>query len=420
MKNKIGTALLALLISFSLWLFVVSVVDPEAEQTYYNVPVVFSGNTVLEDRGLVMTSQKDVKVTLTLSGTRSDLNHLNNTNITVIADLSNITSAGEHLVNYSISYPGTVTSGGITVQNQTPQQLTVTVKQWEETQVPVDVVFTGAPPSSDYVPDRDNPVLDHSTVTISGPKDVVDQVKKAVVTVDLTGQTKDFSQTCDIVLCDEDRNPIEGAESVSKSLSKLQVTTKVNKLKTVDIQVNVIPGGGLEAEDISFILDRQSITVSGPEDIVDALEIILDLDLGQLTESKAIPYQINLPAGVTNVTGIKQVHLEVKIPQLTTKTFTVTADRFYFINVPEGMEVKVWEEFLEIEIRGRENRLALLRPENIRITIDFSEAPEGSSEYTVMVEIPNYLDVGAVGTYKVTATVSVAASSGDSQNTRRP
>lgn len=411
MKNKIGSALLALLISFCLWLFVVSVVDPTAEQTYYNVPVVFTGSSVLSDRGLVMTSNKNVTVDLTLSGTRSDLNRLNNSNIIVIADISHITSPGEHPVNYSISYPGTVTSGGILVQNQSPQQLTVTVKEWEEKPIPVEVAFTGAPPSSDYVPDRDHPVPDHSTVTISGPMEVVSQITKAVVTVDLTGQTKDFSQTCQIVLCDEDGVPVEGVELVSTSLSSLQVTVKVNKLKTVPIRVNVISGGGLEEDDISFTMDRESIIVSGPEELVDDLQIVFDLNLGMLTESQRITYAINLPAGVTNVTGVKQVNVEVKIPQLTTRTFTVTSDQFYYKNVPEGMEVKIYEEFLEIEIRGRENRLALLRPENIRITIDFANAPEGSGEYVVLVEIPNYLDVGAVGTYKVIATVSPAESS---------
>ena len=51
MKNKFLSFLLSLTIAFTLWYYVITVVSPGSEEWYYNIPVVFEGETVLtEDR----------------------------------------------------------------------------------------------------------------------------------------------------------------------------------------------------------------------------------------------------------------------------------------------------------------------------------------------------------------------------------
>ena len=48
MKHKIRTLLLSLVISFGLWLYVVTVISPEYEVTVYNVPVELVGTGTLD------------------------------------------------------------------------------------------------------------------------------------------------------------------------------------------------------------------------------------------------------------------------------------------------------------------------------------------------------------------------------------
>ena len=43
MKNKVLTALFSLAVAFGLWLYVITVVSPGSEATFYNIPVVFQG-----------------------------------------------------------------------------------------------------------------------------------------------------------------------------------------------------------------------------------------------------------------------------------------------------------------------------------------------------------------------------------------
>ena len=69
MKNKIGYAAMSVVIAFALWLYVITSVSPGSEETYDNIPVVFSGETVLQqDRGLMVTSISSDTVAVKLSG----------------------------------------------------------------------------------------------------------------------------------------------------------------------------------------------------------------------------------------------------------------------------------------------------------------------------------------------------------------
>ena len=77
MKNKFGAILLSVAIAFGLWLYVITYVSPNSEETYYNIPVVLEGESVLNERGLMCTSTSSSTVSLQLAGARSDLIKVN-------------------------------------------------------------------------------------------------------------------------------------------------------------------------------------------------------------------------------------------------------------------------------------------------------------------------------------------------------
>ena len=82
-KSKIWQTALSLVIAFALWAYVITTVNPESEETFYDIPVSYQ-NDILEERGLMIVSEKPT-VTLKLKGNRSDLNELNASNITIKA-----------------------------------------------------------------------------------------------------------------------------------------------------------------------------------------------------------------------------------------------------------------------------------------------------------------------------------------------
>lgn len=413
MKSKLMTALLSIVIAFGLWLYVVTVVNPESEGSYFDIPVVFDGTAQLSDRNLMITSGTDVTVDLKLLGNRTDLNKLDKTNITIVADLSRITQAGEHNVQYDIFYPSS--AGAIEVLNQDPQYITIRVAERIRKEVPVRVNYTGTLPDS-FSADTQNAVLDHTTVTVQGPKDVVDQIEYASISVDLTGREENIVETVRHTLCGADGNPVEDVSSVTVNASDIRVTVRVYQIKEIPIVIRVEEGGGLTTADVTITPSRTAIVVSGHKSaLADLHEIELLVDLGVLTESQLLTFDITLPEGVTNVSGVSQVNVDVKVPEMTTRTLAVTSDRFVLLNVPENVDIAVLTELLHIQVRGRENRLDELTAENITVYIDFTDALPGGRSYNCTIEITGVSDVGAVGEYLVWATVAAKTDVNEAQ-----
>ena len=143
MKSKFATFMLSLLIAFGLWVYVITVDNPEFEETYYDIPVYFQNETALTNRGLMITSENEPKITLRLKGNRSDLINLNESNINIIADLSRIYDTGTQSLSYSISYPGNVPESAITVMDKSMENITLMVERRLEKQVDVVPIYEG-------------------------------------------------------------------------------------------------------------------------------------------------------------------------------------------------------------------------------------------------------------------------------------
>lgn len=408
MKNKLLSMLLALAIAFGLWMYVITVVDPESEGSYYDIPVVFDGISQLDNRNLMITSGTSVAVDLRLLGNRTDLNKLDKTNITILADLSRITEAGEHKVKYSISYPSS--AGTIEVLEQDPQYITVHVSNRVHKEVPVNITYTGKLPDS-FVADVQHAVLDHTTVTVTGPEEVVERIEYASVEVDLTDRVENIVETCRYTLCDANGQPIEDVSAVTVNVSDIRLTVRVWMIKELPVEIIIKDGGGLTASDVTATPSRDSIMVSGSEAALrglDKIELLVDLSL--LTESKVLEFAIELPEDVTNESGISKVEVDVQVPEMTTKVLVIPKDQFVLLNVPEGMSAAPLTEALRVVIRGRENRLEDVTVDNITVYIDFKDAVAGPNYYNCTVEISGVEDVGVVygeNEYRVLAIVSL-------------
>lgn len=406
MKNKLLSMLLALAIAFGLWLYVITVVDPESEGSYYDIPVVFDGIAQLDSRDLMITSGTSVDVDLRLLGNRTDLNLLDKSNITILADLSRITEPGEHNVKYSISYPSS--AGAIEVLEQDPQYITIHVSRRVRKEVPVRINHTGKVPEN-FVADMQNAVLDHTTVTVSGPEEVVDQIEHAQITVDLTNRTDNIVETHRHVLCDANGNPIEDVSAVTVNVSDIRVTVKVWQIKEIPLVIQVVDGGGLTSDDIILTPSHTSILVSGAEVALRGLDKLeFTIDLSQLMGSQVMEFPIELPENVTNESGITKVAVDVQVPEMTTKTLDIHKSRFVLLNVPEDTTVTIMTEILRVVIRGRENKLENLTEENITVYINVSEAVPGLNYYSCTIELSGVEDVGVYGEseYSVLAIVS--------------
>jgi len=143
MKNKFPLMLLALACAVLVWLYDVTVVNPNDSVTFSGVPVVFENEEALRMQGLMVTSGNDITVSLKISGRRSELKKLTRGNIQLGADLSQIGEAGQHELSYTVRYPANVSSGDLQIDNRSPAYVSVMVEHYIRRAVEVRAVFEG-------------------------------------------------------------------------------------------------------------------------------------------------------------------------------------------------------------------------------------------------------------------------------------
>lgn len=410
MKNKILSGLLSVVIAFGLWMYVITYISPGSEDTYYNIPVVFEGEAVLNERGLMLSSREKQTVTLVLSGSRADLKKVNSGNITVKASLAGIYEPGEKELVYTITYPGDVPSNAFVEESKNPETVTVLVEKLvSNKEIPVTIRYNGTSVPEGFMCDKENAELDHNVILISGPGSVADLISQAVIEVDLTDQRESISQSYRYTLCDAEGNPVD-AQAITVNTEEVTLDLKIRRVKEVALKVNVIYGGGASEEYVGIGLDYDTIRLSGGEAVLEALgdEILLGtINMAELDKSQDLFFPITLPEGVTNETGITEVKVSVRLVGLNSKEFAVEDIRVE--NVPDGMEVDLITQKLTVVVRGPAVLMARLTQEDIAVVVDFAHAEIGSSTFKAAIVFPEeFQKLGAVGTYSVSATVKAA------------
>jgi YbbR domain-containing protein len=405
MKSKIGALLLSLAIAFGLWFYVITVVSPESEDTFHEIPIVMNGENILNDRGLMILSGKNQTVDLKLEGYRTDLASLNKANIILLTDLSQITTAGEHKLSYDISY-SIAQSGPLTVLEQTPKLITVVVAEQTKKEIPVEVVYTGAVPE-DYIAHKQSVLLDHTTVTISGPKDVVDKIAKAKVSVDLTDKTSTISGAYGFTLCDSWGVPATDLSNVTTNLHEVRVTLRIQKTKLIPLVLHVIYGGGVTESTSRIEMDMDAVQVAGSEVALDRLtEIVLGtVDLSNMLESTTLTYPIILPEDVTNVTNVSEVNVSVSFPDLEIREYKV--NNLVAKNLPSGLEAMWLTTSVTVRLRGETEVLKNLTAQDISVVVDLSDAEIGAQIYAAVIQVNTDAVVGSIGNYEVYVSVQM-------------
>lgn len=407
-RNKLYSVALSLAVAFGLWLYVVNTVSQQDDRTYYNVPVVMEGESILNEDNLMITSRSTSTVSVHLSGPRGELNKITNSNsLTVKVDLSKITEPGDDIaLAYTVVYPSNVNGSSLTEESRNPQAIYVDVDYRRTKEIPVQVSWTGSR-SEDYIYDTENAVLDNSTITVAGPAAVVDQIDHAQIEVDLSEQVKSISQSYRYTLCDTAGEPVD-AQQIVTSVEEVRLDMQIQRIKELDLVVDVVYGGGATASNTEITLSQETLRVSGGEAVLSELGdsfTVCTINLADVERSSTeLTFPINLPEGVTNQTGVSELTVKIRISDVMTKE--VTIENFRVVNVPEGLSAEIITASLTVKVRGPADEITRLEEEDIVAEADFTNAEVGTATYRVVVIFPEgFEDVGALKTNSVTAMV---------------
>lgn len=405
-KNKVTSMLLSLVIAFGLWLYVVTNVSQEAEYTIYNVPVVMEGEALLNEKNLMITAVSADDVDLTLSGSRSDLAKVNNSNMILKVNLGEISEPQEKKgLEYTPVYPGDVATNALTIENRYPARIYVTVEARRNKEVPVEVIWIGSTPEG-FMSDRENRTLDYDKVTVVGPASVADLIEKAVIEVDLNDKRESISQDYRYTLCDKDGNPVD-AELITTNVENVHLDVKIQQVKEVELVAEIVYGGGATEKNTKVTIEPAVIRLAGGGAVLEELGDTIQLgriDLSTVEKSQEISLPITLPEGVTNLSNIQEATVDIQFSGLKVKSFDVT--NIEAVNVPEGLEVNILTNQLTVILRGPAADLEKITEEDIIIRADLTDAVADTSTFKATIHFNEAIStVGALRSYSITAEV---------------
>lgn len=386
MKNKIPALLLSLIVALALWLYVVTTVKPETDQSFYNIPVALENERSLERQGLMLVSSDEAVVSVKLHGRRAELNKLDRSNIQVTVDLSTVSEPGSHTLGYKVSFPNGINS--VTVAQRLTANVTVEIAEYAEKSVPVQILLQGTLEQG-LMADTENASTSVQKVWVSGPKQTVDQIAFAGILVDQTGLTSDLSGDFVYTLMNEAGQPVDAA-SVTTDAEQIHLELPVEHTKEVMLRVNLKAGGGAAQSNARVEIVPDRITVSGSaEALEDLKEISLaEVDLGLVSldaEGYRESVEIKLPAGLQNRSGQSKAQVVVRLTGLKETTLTLSSAQIRTVNVSSGLEANVVLKQIDVRFRGPAAEINALTVGNVLATLDLADKQEGT--YTVPLTI---------------------------------
>ncbi len=413
-KDKILALFLSLVVAFGLWLYVITVVNPEYEETYVDIPVVLQNKDILTERGLMVSGDLPT-VTLVLRGDRATLNSLNKSNINVFANVANIDKPGTHQLTYSVSYPSNVPPNTVSTQSGSTDLITLKVENLMKKQVPVEINYNGTTAPNGFVADTENVYLDYTVIDVSGPESVVSRIQKAEIQVNLTNMTNTLIAEYGYTFLDAEGLSVS-SEGLTTNTGKINLMLKIFQRKEINLGVNVNYGGGITATNSTYTMSVQKLWVSGTEAQLSALESLLtgntlivgEIDFAEMKElQNTFTFDIELPDGVNNVSGYNQVTVEFEIPNLSTKTIVVRD--IDFENKSSNLTVEIYTKVLIVTVRGSADLIDQLTANDLQASVNLSGLTAGERIVNAEITVDaDFAGVGVIGTYPVTVELKSA------------
>ena len=368
-KSRLVVPFICLLLSIGLWVYVTNVENKIRTTEISKIPVELVNSESLISSKLALTPGQEFYVTLKVEGNTNDINKIRKSDFKVQVDLSEYAwKKGENKVPVSIvDYPITVS-----IRNTNSLTVSINIEDMVEKTMPIisDIKVTT---KSGYFASK--PTISPEEVKVSGAESLVNKISKLIVTDKKEEVSEDIIDNYEIKPLDENGKEVLGV-NLSEKTAKVEI--KVSKGKAVNIIIPTIgelPSGvKLKSIDSS----RKTVELLGPKEILDTISEVKTnpIDLSSITGNKDIDLAIELPDGVSVAQGEEIISARVSVISMITKEFSVKVG---LIGASEDIKVILNKENVKVIIKGYQDEIENIVPDNIIATLDVSGYKEEGS-----------------------------------------
>ncbi|MDD5909475.1 MAG: CdaR family protein [Clostridiales bacterium] len=382
--KNLALKIVSLLFAMLIWGYVMVEVNPKRVKTITDVPISFSGESSLHDRGLAVRGDRDDilrNVTVRVKVQLTDYTGLDASDISASVSLRPVNKAD----TYKLKIDATSSLG--TVENVSPSEISIEVDELATMLVPIDVEYSGELPDGYW---KSEPTLASQSIKVSGPRDDVSTISKAICTIDLEDRTTSYNEAILLKYVDKNGDEIDTALFLDTLPS---VVVKMDVMRIVELPINaadaVFGADALPAnyEIYDVVATPPTVRVVGSENALSGLTGIKieNIDVSGSTSSVQQNVVITAPEGTTllddpNIT----VYVGIREKQ----------DSAQFKGVPietKGLGKKLTAELsaaeCEVNITGRTSLMKLLQRKDVSVYVDLTGLTAGTYKITPMVSL---------------------------------
>ena len=391
LTNNIGLKLLAFVIAFLLWLFVVNTDDPIIDQVYKNITVTVEHEEVITQAETKKTYQivdNTQAVDVTVTAKRSVLNKIKAEDIVAIADMKE--RHLDSMVPIEVQIPGYEDSYEEVVTN--PRNLQVKIEENVSKTLPITPTTTGTVRDGYFLGEVK---ADPEKVTLNGPESIINTITKVVAEVSVSGLSQDANLESSIILYNSDNEVIDQSR-LGNNLGNIGVSVHVSLLKVKSVPVSV-DTSGIVAEDgfsiADIVYEPQEIQIAGEEEVLESLSAIeipaeaFDTEPVSKKTEMTIDIKPYLPDDVKLVDeNGNNILVTVSVEKDGTKSFNLPIGSISVKNLSDSLKMSfATQDDLEVHVRGKKEVLENFSIEQAA-SIDLKDLDE-AGEYTVPVKI---------------------------------
>ena len=347
-RRKVFYILLSVLIASMVWFYVNN--SEEVRINVHSVPVEFlNEDTTLADKGLMLVNgEEDVTVDLQLKVPRRLMFNFDTSQIRLVSDLSSITYAGKQSVTFNILFPSSISTRDVSVESPTVRTVQVEIGELQKRNIEIRYKVIGNV-AEGYIAGAVQ--LNPAELQIRGQQADIMQVSYAQVMLNIENATSTVVELLDYQLYDYTDQPITN-KNIHPTSEQIQVTMPVMTVKDVPLKINFVETAGSRLESFNWSLSHDSITLSGDASQIASIDEIElgTLALEDLRADEVFNYDIPIPEGVNNLSGITSVTLTIGASNVETRE--VEATSFSYENFNGSGEVTIVTSSLPVTLNG--------------------------------------------------------------------
>jgi|GEM_PF-330124 len=391
-NDKIIVHVICLIVAIGFWALIMIGKNPLNSKYFYKVPVTIKDADILKKGDIeykLMENKDSFTVDIKVSGLNTDLSKLEAKDIRASATMLSNFNEGINSLLVTVE-----TINDMKAEVISTKYIKCTIEQIVSVPVNISVRYTGALTDGYYISrGYSNP----DSIFVKGPRSIVNSVSKAEAVVDIDKKVESISENKPIKLKDNTNKEIETSLLTLLTLSQSSVDVIYDIFPTKTVPINIVisgdPAEGYRLTEIKPSFD--TVKIAAHKEILSKItELDTEpIDIANAESHVIVDRKLKLPNGVILTEGSDKLNVIAVIEKLEEKEFIFSYSDIEFINIADNLIIVPpnnegeEEKQIIVKIKAVESVLNTINKENIKLSVDLTEAVEGANDAILNIKL---------------------------------